>query len=37
MVTGFLKQAQALEHEINFLQRDRKRAVPSKHAKTEGE
>lgn len=37
MVTGFLKQAQALEHEVNFLQRDRKRAVPSKHAKTEGE
>ena len=31
MVTEFVKQAQALEHEINLLQRDRKRAIPARH------
>jgi len=35
MVTEFLKQAQALQHEIDLLQRDRKRAIPSKHRKAE--
>ena len=37
MVTGFVKRAQELEHEINLLQRDQKRVIPSKHLKTEGE
>ena len=36
MVVEFLKQAQALEHEIQLLQRDRQRAIPSKHAKAGG-
>jgi len=35
IVTGFLQQAQALEHEINLLQRDRKRAIPARHRKVE--
>lgn len=35
MVTGFVKQAQALEHEISALQRDQKRALPSDHSETE--
>ena len=35
MVTGFVKQAQALEHEISALQRDQKRAIPSDHSQTE--
>jgi hypothetical protein len=37
MVVGFVKQAQALEHEIDLLQRDQRRVIPSKHLKTEGE
>ncbi len=36
MVTEFVKQAQALEHEIQLLQKDRQRAIPSKHRKAEG-
>ena len=35
MVTEFVKQAQALEHEIKLLQRDRRRAIPAKHSKPE--
>ena len=31
MVVEFVKQAQALEHEINLLQRDQRRVIPSKH------
>lgn len=34
-VVKFLKQAQALEHEIQLLQRDRQRVIPSKHTKAE--
>jgi hypothetical protein len=33
MVTEFVKRAQALEHEISLLQRDRKRAIPARHRK----
>ena len=35
MVVEFVKQAQALEHEINLLQRDQRRVIPSKHRDTE--
>ena len=35
MVTEFVSKAQALEREINHLQRDQKRAIPSKHQKAE--
>jgi hypothetical protein len=35
MVTELVKQAQALEHEISLLQRDQRRAIPSKHRETE--
>jgi hypothetical protein len=35
MVTEFVKQAQALEHEISLLRRDQRRAIPSKHRETE--
>jgi hypothetical protein len=35
MVAEFLKQAQALEHEINLLRRDQRRAIPSKHREAE--
>jgi hypothetical protein len=35
MVTEFVKQAQALEHEINLLRRDQQRATPSKHREAE--
>jgi hypothetical protein len=31
-----LKRAQALEHEIQVLHRDRQRLIPSKHTKAEG-
>jgi hypothetical protein len=37
MVVEFVKQAQALEHEIDLLQRDQRRVIPSKHLKKEGE
>jgi hypothetical protein len=36
MVVKFLKQAQTLEHQIQLLQRDRQRAIPSNHTKAEG-
>lgn len=35
MVAEFVKQAQALEHEISLLRRDQQRAIPSKHRHTE--
>jgi hypothetical protein len=35
MVTGFVKQAQALEHEIGLLKRDQRRSIPSNHGETE--
>jgi hypothetical protein len=34
-VTDYVKRAQALEHEIGLLQRDRKKTIPSKHHGTE--
>ena len=37
MVVKFVKQSQALEHEIHLLQRDRQRATPTKHTKAEGD
>jgi hypothetical protein len=36
MVVTLLKQAKTLEQEIQLLQRDRQRAIPSKHTKEEG-
>jgi hypothetical protein len=35
MVVEFVKQARALEHEIDLLQRDQRRVIPSKHRETE--
>jgi len=35
MVRQFVKQAQALEHEIGLLKRDLKRPIPSNHGETE--
>ena len=35
IVTQFVKQAQALEHEITLLQKDRRRVIPAKHSKPE--
>jgi hypothetical protein len=35
MVTELVKKAQAREHEINVLQRDQRRVIPSKHRDTE--
>ena len=35
-VVKLLKQAKTLEQEIQLLQRDRRRAIPSKHTKAEG-
>ena len=35
MVTEFVRQAQALEHEINLLRKDRRRVIPSKHSETD--
>ena len=37
MVVEFVKQAQALEHEIDLLKRGQRRVIPSRHPKTEGE
>jgi hypothetical protein len=37
LVVEFVKQARALEREIDLLQRDQRRIIPSKHLKTEGE
>lgn len=36
MVVKLLKQAKTLEQEIQLLQRDRQRAIPSKHTRAEG-
>jgi hypothetical protein len=35
MVTELVRQAQALEHEIDLLRKDRRRVIPSKHSETE--
>jgi hypothetical protein len=35
MVVKLVKRAQALEHEVDLLQRDQRRVMPSKHLGTE--
>ena len=35
MILELVKKAQALEHEITFLQKDRRRSIPSKHGKAD--
>jgi hypothetical protein len=35
MVVELVKRAQALEHEVNRLQRDQRRVIPSKHPEAE--